>query len=180
MKIATAVPASFSSHLSATCRHYWCRSSSISGFSNPASISCPTEALPSINAALNGCATVLLTAGFICIRSRREQLHHLHGRGLQCFHHLFTHVLHKILVQGVHTLWRRRHLAQHLLWHADLAHHTGHRYRPLVLTTLTLAIKGNRERHKVWAKWTFPIWYYVSVTGVLVYFFLQCFNLKLS
>ena len=34
------------------------------------------------------------------------------------------------------------------------------------------AIQGNYERHKAWAKWTFPIWLYVSVTGVLVYFFL--------
>jgi len=43
---------------------------------------------------------------------------------------------------------------------------------PLVLTTLTLAIKGKREKHRAWARWTFPIWYYVSVTGVLVYCFL--------
>jgi putative membrane protein len=42
----------------------------------------------------------------------------------------------------------------------------------LVPRTFLFAIKGNFERHKAWAKWTFPIWYYVSVTGVLVYFFL--------
>jgi putative membrane protein len=43
---------------------------------------------------------------------------------------------------------------------------------PLVLTTLTLAIRGKRDRHKAWARWSFPIWYYVSVTGVLIYLFL--------
>ena len=43
---------------------------------------------------------------------------------------------------------------------------------PLVLRTFYLAIKGRFELHKAWAKWTYPIWYYVSVTGVLVYFFL--------
>jgi putative membrane protein len=43
---------------------------------------------------------------------------------------------------------------------------------PLVLTTLTLALRDKRERHRAWARWTFPIWYYVSVTGVLIYLFL--------
>jgi putative membrane protein len=43
---------------------------------------------------------------------------------------------------------------------------------PLVLITLNHAIKGRLIVHRQWARWTFPIWYYVSVTGVLVYFFL--------
>jgi uncharacterized membrane protein YozB (DUF420 family) len=38
----------------------------------------------------------------------------------------------------------------------------------LVPRTLLLAISGQFERHRAWARWTFPIWYYVSVTGVLV------------
>jgi putative membrane protein len=38
--------------------------------------------------------------------------------------------------------------------------------------TFILAFQGKFERHRAWARWTFPIWYYVSVTGVLVYFFL--------
>jgi uncharacterized membrane protein YozB (DUF420 family) len=42
----------------------------------------------------------------------------------------------------------------------------------IVPRTFLLAISGQFERHKAWAKWTFPIWYYVSVTGVLVYYFL--------
>jgi uncharacterized membrane protein YozB (DUF420 family) len=42
----------------------------------------------------------------------------------------------------------------------------------LVPRTFLLALNGHIERHKTWAKWTYPIWYYVSVTGVLVYFFL--------
>lgn len=41
----------------------------------------------------------------------------------------------------------------------------------LVPRTFLFAIKGDFETHKRWAKFTFPIWYYVSVTGVLVYFF---------
>jgi uncharacterized membrane protein YozB (DUF420 family) len=42
----------------------------------------------------------------------------------------------------------------------------------LVPRTFLLALRGDFERHRRWARWTFPIWYYVSVTGVLVYFFL--------
>jgi putative membrane protein len=42
----------------------------------------------------------------------------------------------------------------------------------LVPKTFALALRGQIERHRAWAKWTYPIWYYVSVTGVLVYFFL--------
>ena len=42
----------------------------------------------------------------------------------------------------------------------------------LVPRTFIFALKGDFERHRKWAKVTFPIWFYVSVTGVLVYFFL--------
>jgi uncharacterized membrane protein YozB (DUF420 family) len=43
---------------------------------------------------------------------------------------------------------------------------------PLVLTTLWLAKKENFEAHKRIARWTWPLWMYVSVTGVIVYFLL--------
>jgi uncharacterized membrane protein YozB (DUF420 family) len=43
---------------------------------------------------------------------------------------------------------------------------------PLVLITLTRALKGNFDRHKRIARWTFPLWLYVSITGVLVYWML--------
>jgi uncharacterized membrane protein YozB (DUF420 family) len=43
---------------------------------------------------------------------------------------------------------------------------------PLVLTTLTLALRGRRERHRRIARITWPIWMYVSVTGVLIYLML--------
>ena len=134
-----------------------------------------TEALPTVNALLNGTATVLLTAGFICIKTGREQAHRkcmLSAFSVSIIFLIF-YVLHKYLVQGVHTpfagegAWRTFYyimLATHIVLAMVIV--------PLVLTTLTLAIKGKRERHRAWARWTFPIWYYVSVTGVLVYCFL--------
>ena len=44
---------------------------------------------------------------------------------------------------------------------------------PLVLTTLAFALKGNFDRHRKWARWTWPIWMYVCLTGVGIYFFLK-------
>ncbi len=46
---------------------------------------------------------------------------------------------------------------------------------PLVLITLTRALKGNFDRHRRIARWTFPLWLYVSVTGVIVYWMLYRF-----
>lgn len=86
---------------------------------------------------------------------------------------LFFYLLHKWLVQGVHTpflgegAWRAFYytmLASHIVLAILIV--------PLILTTLTKAIRGKRESHRAWARWTFPIWYYVSVTGVLIYLFL--------
>ena len=44
---------------------------------------------------------------------------------------------------------------------------------PLVFATLGLALKGNFDRHRLWARWTWPIWMYVCLTGVGIYFFLK-------
>lgn len=134
-----------------------------------------TESLPTVNALLNGAATILLTFGFVFIKTNREKAHR--ACMLSAFSvsvvFLFFYVLHKYLVKGVHTpfagegAWRTFYYAM-LISHIILAI----LIVPLVLTALTLAIKGEREKHRAWARWTFPIWYYVSVTGVLVYCFL--------
>ena len=134
-----------------------------------------TESLPTVNALLNGTATLLLTFGFAFIKTKREKAHR--ACMLSAFTvsvvFLFFYVLHKYLVQGVHTpfsgegVWRIFYysmLISHILLAIIIV--------PLILITLTLAIKGKREKHRAWARWTFPIWYYVSVTGVLIYCFL--------
>ena len=134
-----------------------------------------TESLPTLNACLNGTATILLTAGFIFIKTGREKSHRacMVLAFVVSVIFLFFYVLHKWLVQGVHTpfggegVWRSIYYTM-LITHIALAI----LIVPLVLTTLTLAIRGKRDRHKSWARWTFPIWYYVSVTGVLIYLFL--------
>lgn len=142
--------------------------------------------IPALNAALNALATVLMTAGFGCIyraqraatpvekstwiaRHRAAML----SAGTVSAVFLIGYVAHKILVRGVHTPFGGSGaiakvyygmLLTHILLAIAIAY--------LVPRTFYLALQGDFERHRRWARWTFPIWYYVSITGVLVYFFL--------
>ena len=86
---------------------------------------------------------------------------------------LAGYVTHKILVHGVHTLFGGTG-AIRVVYYAMLISHIilAIVIVPLVLRTFSFAISGSFDRHRTWARWTFPLWFYVSVTGVLVYFFL--------
>lgn len=130
---------------------------------------------PKLNAALNAVATVLLTVGFILIKNGYQYAHRhcMVGAFSVSVVFLISYVTSKILMRGVHTpfagdgFWRVTYytmLISHILLAIAIV--------PLVLRTLTLAIQGNVQRHRTWARWTFPLWYYVSVTGVLIYYFL--------
>lgn len=142
--------------------------------------------IPAFNATLNALATVLISAGFIFIwRAQRETDAGRRAAGIRRHRRcmlsagvvsavfLVGYVTHKVLVRGVHTPFNGTGvirsvyhimLVSHILLAISIAF--------LVPRTFVLAIRGEFERHKAWARWTFPIWYYVSVTGVLVYFFL--------
>jgi putative membrane protein len=142
--------------------------------------------IPALNAGLNSLATLLMTAGFVFIlrakretdlaaRTARVRAHRLCmlGAGVVSAVFLIGYVAHKMLVRGVHTPFGgegaiRTVYYGMLLTHIVLAIAIAY----LVPRTFALALKGNIERHRAWARWTFPIWYYVSITGVLVYFFL--------
>jgi uncharacterized membrane protein YozB (DUF420 family) len=129
--------------------------------------------IPALNATLNGLATVLITVGFILIKTGRKEAHRRVMTTAMAVSALFLvgYVTHKILIRGVHTPFggtgalRTAYyvmLTSHILLAMSIAF--------LVPRTFLFAIRGNFERHKAWAKWTFPIWFYVSITGVLVYF----------
>ena len=133
------------------------------------------DQIPAFNAALNALATVLMTAGFIFIRLGRREAHRtaMLATGAVSALFLVGYVAHKILVRGVHTPFGgegaiRTVYYTMLISHIVLAIAIAY----LVPRTFWLALRGDFERHKRWARWTYPIWYYVSVTGVLVYFFL--------
>jgi len=131
--------------------------------------------IPAINAALNGVATLFLTAGFFFITRKNIAAHRacMLSAGAVSAIFLVGYVSHKIMVKGVHTPFggegtiRTVYYAM-LLTHILLAIAIAY----LVPRTFSFALKGQFDRHRAWARWTFPIWYYVSITGVLVYFFL--------
>ncbi len=131
--------------------------------------------IPALNASLNAVATVLLTIGFVLIKQGKREAHRkvMLTACVVSAVFLVGYVTHKVLIRGVHTPFGGEGpirtvyytmLISHIILAISIAY--------LVPRTFAFAIKGNYERHKAWAKWTFPIWYYVSVTGVLVYFFL--------
>ena len=131
--------------------------------------------IPAINATLNGLSTVLITAGFVLVKQGRRDAHRacmLTAAGVSALF-LVGYVTHKALMHGIHTPFGgagfiRGFYYAMLVSHIVLAMAIAF----LVPRTFVFALQGNFDRHRAWARWTFPLWYYVSVTGVLVYFFL--------
>ena len=131
--------------------------------------------IPPLNATLNALATLLISAGFVFIKSGRKQAHRaaMLSAGVVSAVFLVGYVTHKILVRGVHTKFGGEGAIATLYYTMLFSHIVlAIAIAWLVPRTFLFAIRGDFERHKRWARWTFPIWYYVSVTGVLVYFFL--------
>jgi putative membrane protein len=132
--------------------------------------------IPTLNAALNAVATVLITLGFVLIKRGRRDAHRkvMLTAGAVSAVFLVGYVSHKVLVRGVHTPFGGESPALRGFYYAMLLSHIvlAIAIAYLVPRTFALAIQGDFERHKRWARFTFPIWLYVSVTGVLVYLFL--------
>lgn len=138
--------------------------------------------IPAINASLNALATVLISIGFILIKSGRREAHRKVMITAMVVSAVFLvgYLTHKALKgmaagagEAIHTQFGGTGaiavvyyvmLVTHVILAISIAY--------LVPRTFFFAIKGDFVRHKAWAKFTYPIWYYVSVTGVLVYFFL--------
>ena len=131
--------------------------------------------LPPINATLNGIATVLLTLGFIFIKSGNKKAHKtcMISAFATSVIFLVCYVAHKVLVRGVHTPFGGEG-AIRMIYYGMLISHIilAIAIVPMVLMTMSRAFKENFTAHKAIARWTWPVWMYVSVTGVLVYFFL--------
>ncbi len=137
------------------------------------------QVLPSLNASLNGLATILLTLGFVFIKRDKRESHRnmMVGAFGVSIVFLVCYVAHKALKgiaggeintpfegEGIWPWIYYPMLISHILLAIVIV--------PLILVTLTLAVRGRFEQHRRWARWTYPLWYYVSVTGVLVYCFL--------
>ena len=131
------------------------------------------QILPSVNAALNATSALLLVAGFLCIRAQRIRAH------MACMLTAFV----------TSTLFFVSYLTYHA--HVGSVRFPGHGWLrwcyfailiphtllalvivPLVLRTLYLAARQRFTAHRALARWTLPLWLYVSVTGVIIYWML--------
>lgn len=130
--------------------------------------------LPAINASLNFLSTIFILAGWWSIRNHRKKLHILAMITAVVTSTLF---LVCYLYYHFHTQAVTRFTTPHFVRPIYLALLTSHvllafAVPPLVICTLIPAIRARFDKHRRIAKWTLPIWLYVSITGVLVYLML--------
>lgn len=128
---------------------------------------------PALNATLNGASAIFITTGRAFIRRNNVRLHRAcmlaavftSSVFLVCYLYYHAHVgsVHfpgTGIARGIYLTL----LISHTLLAAAVP--------PLVITTLVFALREKFDRHQRIARWTYPIWLYVSITGVLVYLML--------
>ena len=129
--------------------------------------------LPALNATLNALATVLLSAGYLFIRRRQIERHRFCMIGAFSVSCLFlaSYLVYHYHVGSVPFTkhgWIRPVYFTILITHVVLAA----AIVPLALVTLSRALNERFDRHRAIARWTLPLWLYVSVTGVIIYWML--------
>ena len=129
--------------------------------------------LPKVNATLNGLSFVLLLCGFYFIRKRKITTHKTFMLSAFTVSVLFlaSYLYYHSQVGNIHFKhagWIRPVYFSILTSHSILAA----AIVPLVIFTLWRALRANFVKHKKIAHWTLPIWLYVSVTGVLIFWML--------
>jgi uncharacterized membrane protein YozB (DUF420 family) len=133
----------------------------------------PLHSLPAVNASLNALCAVLLVCGFVFIRRGKIRSHRACMiAAFLCSTLFLTLYLYFHFHAGVIRFggqgWIRPAYFALLVSHTTLAVVIV----PLVLITLTRALRERFDRHRAIARWTLPLWLYVSVTGVIVYWLL--------
>ena len=135
--------------------------------------------LPPVNAALNGLSAVFLGWGLYFIRRKNKAAHRkcmlaafsTSAVFLACYliyHGYLAWYLHRGPTRFQEPAWFRPIYLGILISHTFLAA----AILPLAIITLRLALKERFESHKRLARWTWPLWMYVSVTGVIIYLLL--------
>lgn len=133
----------------------------------------PLSAFPALNASLNGTAAVLLILGWALIKNGKREAHRwtMLAAFLCSSAFLACYLWYHYHVGSVHFqktgLIRKVYFAI-LLSHTILAVAV----LPMILRALYLAAKDRFEEHRAAARWAFPVWLYVSVSGVTVYWML--------
>jgi putative membrane protein len=133
----------------------------------------PLSAFPTINASLNAATALLLMTGWLLIRRGRVAAHRacmiaaMTTAALFLASYLYYH-FHAGTTRFPGTGWPRTLYLGILLTHTVLAMAVV----PMALVTFWRGLRRQDARHRALARWTFPVWLYVSVTGVVVYWML--------
>jgi putative membrane protein len=129
--------------------------------------------LPTLNAILNSISAILLVTGYLFIRQKKISAHRACMSAafitstLFLISYLFYHYHHgstRFAGEGIARLIYLTILGTHTVLAAAIV--------PMVLITFARALRKRFDRHRRIARWTLPIWLYVSVTGVIVYLML--------
>jgi putative membrane protein len=126
--------------------------------------------LPALNATLNAVAGTLLLIGYLLIRSRNIDLHRRFMVAAFVASGLFlvSYVIYHAQVGSVR--FTRQGFVRPLYFTILVTHVTlAAAVLPLAIVTLSRGLNGRFQAHRTIARWTLPIWLYVSVTGVIVY-----------
>ena len=133
----------------------------------------PLSSLPALDAVLNGASAIFLIAGYSFIRRKKILAHQVCMlTAVACsvaflYFYLYFHA-HAGVIRFSGQGWVRPVYFTLLTSHTILAAVIV----PLVLITLSRALRKRFDRHRAIARWTLPIWLYVSVTGVIIYWLL--------
>jgi uncharacterized membrane protein YozB (DUF420 family) len=136
------------------------------------------DMMPTINALLNATSGILVTVGYLFIRRRRIEAHRacmIAAITCSClflisyltYHVGFSRGVTRFAGTGLVRIFYLGILLSHTVLAVVIV--------PLVVMTLRRALRGEFARHMRVARWTFPLWLYVSVTGVIVYLMLYHF-----
>jgi len=129
-----------------------------------------TAAWPFVNAGLNSGSALCLAAGYRFIRRKDIARHRASMVTAFVLSSLFlaSYLAYHATVGNV--LYRGTGLMRGVYFTVLITHTVlAVVIVPLILRTLYWAVKGRFEIHRQWARWTLPLWFYVSVTGVVIY-----------
>jgi putative membrane protein len=126
--------------------------------------------LPAVNAGLNALSGVLLLCGYTLMRRRRIELHRTFMIAAFATSSIFL-ICYLVYHAQVGSVRFTRQGFVRPLYYTILITHVAlaATVPPLAIVTMSRGLKGRYPQHRRIARWTFPIWMYVSVTGVLVY-----------
>jgi len=133
----------------------------------------PLSYFPALNAVLNGTSAVLIGSGVVLIKRGHREAHKrtMIAAFITSSLFLISYLYYHAHVGSVHFQghgWSRPVYFSILLTHTVLAAVIV----PFVLVTLTRGLRGRYDKHVRSARWTYPMWLYVSITGVVIYLML--------